>query len=71
MEPKKIKVLNVCKCLQDTVKIGEIYEVLHSKRDEYCIRVNDCVMAFIWKADAEIVKDGTTESTNQTDNTKS
>jgi len=56
MEPKKIKVLNVCKYLQDIVKVGEIYEVLHSKRDEYCIKVNDCTTAYIWKADAETIE---------------
>jgi hypothetical protein len=54
---KKVKITKVCDCLKDTIKLGEVYEVLHCKRDEYCIRVNGCIMAFVWKSDAEIVKD--------------
>ena len=54
---KKVKIINVSKLLEGTIKVGDEYEVLHTKRDEYCIRINESIMGFVWKSDAELIED--------------
>lgn len=53
---KKVRIIKLTDNTKSILEHGKVYEVIREKRDEYLVHVNDAVMVFVWKSDAEIVE---------------